>query len=367
MEDIWRAYANLSAALNSAGELQGSIAVGRAGVARMEDMGYDDGAASLRCVTAGALRTWGAWEEADDLAAQALQGQINDFIAWTALEVRTAIAARRGDFAAAHGLLEGAQHAWSTLDAEFRTSKDLLLVELAILEGRVDTARTLIDAGLDAVAGSDGQDHVQQLLALALRVEADEATGAHTRNARTRAHEASERAERLIEQSRATTAALARGDVPVTPFSDVLGRQCEAEFARANARHEPELWEQVVQGWIRRSQRYEVAYARFRKAESHLGAAQREPAASALRESFALATDIGAAPIVANMQTLARRARIRLPVRADKPPSNDAAARPESPRARGAGPAGVAGHTNREIARPCTSPTRPPARTSHTS
>jgi hypothetical protein len=47
--------------------------VGRAGITRLDELGYEAGAASLRCVTASALRSHGAWQDADLLAAQALQ------------------------------------------------------------------------------------------------------------------------------------------------------------------------------------------------------------------------------------------------------------------------------------------------------
>ena len=140
-----RAYANLSAALSEAARLERAVGVGRAGIARLQTLGYDDGAAILRCVTATALRDIGAWDEADRLALQTLQGPVSGFTAGEALEVRATIAVRRGDLAAARTMFDEADSLWSTSDAEVRADLDAALVELALAERRVEEVRKLID------------------------------------------------------------------------------------------------------------------------------------------------------------------------------------------------------------------------------
>jgi DNA-binding CsgD family transcriptional regulator len=349
IEDVWRAYANLSNALSEAGQPERAVDVGRAGVTRLEELGYDEGAAILRCVCALALRDAGAWDEADRLAAEALQGPVSSFTAWSVLEVRATIAVRRGDFASAHLLLDEACGLWSSPDAEFRSDLDAVLVELALGEGRLDELRTLIDEGLDALADSEGQDHLQRLVALALRAEADEACRTVGRDTQARARVALQRADRFIRRSRATNEELTHDGVALTLRSELLMRLCEAEFARAHGRHAPASWAEVAQRWDRISQPYEVAYARWREAEAHLGSGDKEAASAALREAFAIASGLGAAPLTADIEALARRARVRTStapaLRVDDDPRGGL-----SPREIEVLSLVAAGHTNREIA-----------------
>ena len=56
-----------------------------------------------------------------------------------------------------------------------------------------------------------------------------------------------------------------------------------------------------------------IAYALLRLAETLTAAGDLEEAASAVRESHALACRLGAAPIVAGAEALAQRARLSLP------------------------------------------------------
>jgi DNA-binding CsgD family transcriptional regulator len=56
-----------------------------------------------------------------------------------------------------------------------------------------------------------------------------------------------------------------------------------------------------------------LCYALLRLAEAHTAAGDLDAAAHAVRESHALASGLGAAPIAAEAEALARRARLSLP------------------------------------------------------
>ena len=349
IEDVWRAYVNLSGALCEVGEPDRAVGVGRAGVERVEALGYSEGAASLRGVCALALRDTGAWQEADRLAAEVLQGPVSSFAASWVLEVRATIAVRRGEFAAAHDLLEQARGLWSSPDAEFRSVLDAVLVELALGERRLDDVRALVDDGLHALAQSEGQDHLHRLVALGLRAEADEACRTLGRDAQARARLALQRAERLIDRSRATSEKLTRDGAALTLRSGLLRRLCEAEMARARGEHVADVWAHVAQGWERVSEPYEVAYARWRQAEAHLASADKDAAASALRDAFSIACGLGAAPLRAEIEALARRARVR-PQTATTAAAEDDSRGGLSAREIEVLSLVAAGHTNRQIA-----------------
>ena len=118
--------------------------VGRAGAARLEALGYEEGAANLRYVTAGALTDVGHWNEADRLAAEALRGPVGDYTRWLLQELRGTIAVRRGDFASAQVLLDDVATCGARAPRE-ACRAGRLLVELALGEGRLDLVRTLME------------------------------------------------------------------------------------------------------------------------------------------------------------------------------------------------------------------------------
>ena len=348
VDDLRRGFSNLAVVLEEIGWLRRAVDVGRAGIERLDALGYEAGKGNVRCTTASALRSAGAWQDGDLLAAQALQDSTSDHILWMGREVRGSIAARRGDFAAAHAFLEPAGEDWSTGYADFRADLDAARIELALGEGRRERARELIDDGLAAFAGSEGQHHHQRLIALGLRAHADDACRNST-SAKERAV-AQERARRLIESSRAMPRDLASRGIALTARSSVLRALCEAEYARAEGRHDPALWQQAAHAWAQIPQPYELAYARWRQAEAHLATADRDGAAVAVREAATIAADLGAAPLLTQIQALARRARIRLTATAQSADGAHAANLGLSARELQVLALVAAGHTNREIA-----------------
>ncbi len=348
VEDVWRAYANLSSALNHAAKLDRGIAVGRAGIARADALGYADGADMLRCVTSAALRDAGEWADADLLAAEALRPPVSDFVASEVGRLQATVALRRGDLEAARALLAGTQEMWSSADAESRVDLSAVEAELALVQGLADAARTFVARGLETVADSDGQDHLQRLLALGLRAEADDAGRSSGRDAAERCDLARAAAQPMIERSRGLSDP-SPGEVAITPFGEAHRLLCEAEFSRVHGGGAAEPWDRAARAWAELSQPYEVGYARFREAEAHLDGGDKRAAAASLREAFAIATRLGAGPLQADVEALARRARVRVTSAAEPSADADDAAG-LSPRELEVLELVAAGLTNREIA-----------------
>ena len=138
----------------------------------------------------------------------------------------------------------------------------------------------------------------------------------------------------------------------LSPRGAVLRGVCEAEWSRAEGLDEPAAWAQAAQGWERVHQPYQLAYARWREAGAHLRVADKRAATAALREAFAVASALGAMPLVADIEALARRARVRLAVTGGDATDDDGggAGAGLSPRELEVLALVAAGHTNREIA-----------------
>jgi len=95
---------------------------------------------------------------------------------------------------------------------------------------------------------------------------------------------------------------------------DVLAslRAAEAERSRATGAPDPARWETAIELWEARERPYDAAYARWRLAEAHLGRGERAAARDALAAAAAWARDHGAEPLLSEIESLSRRARLHL-------------------------------------------------------
>jgi len=113
-------------------------------------------------------------------------------------------------------------------------------------------------------------------------------------------------------------------DVVLTPTLAASVLTAEAEWSRVDGASDPERWAGSAEAWEALSHPWPSAYARWRQAEALLAArAPRGAARSALTRAWTLASTHGAALLVTEIQALARRARIELIARPDKPRPGD--------------------------------------------
>jgi DNA-binding CsgD family transcriptional regulator/tetratricopeptide (TPR) repeat protein len=89
--------------------------------------------------------------------------------------------------------------------------------------------------------------------------------------------------------------------------------KAEAEWTRVQGRSDPEAWLAAVEAFSY-GQLYEVARCRWRLAEALLGAGDREQATVAARAAHETAVRLGAEPLRAALEALARRGRLDLGV-----------------------------------------------------
>ena len=99
----------------------------------------------------------------------------------------------------------------------------------------------------------------------------------------------------------------------VTPNAGGWLALAEAEHERAHGHRTPESWSDAAASWERLERAPQAAYCRWRQAEALVSVgATRAEASMPLREAHAVATRMGAVPLVRELELLAQRARLDL-------------------------------------------------------
>jgi DNA-binding CsgD family transcriptional regulator/tetratricopeptide (TPR) repeat protein len=296
----------------------------------------------LECIAAAGLLELGRWDDAE-LLFETVERRGPAGIEVIALQIgRGTLAVRRGELAAASEHL-GVAHA-ATLGIQDGRMNGLVhdgLAELARLEGRFDDARRIVDDGLRIIANTGDDDMITRLALTGLLTEASIAQCRGTPPPPLGADGVA-RVERLLDAARRDRNPSGRS---AAAEASVCSAGAEAE--RLDGRATPEHWEHAVAAWERAQSPYGAAVARLRLAESLFGAGRRDDAARELRAAHAVATELRAAPLVADLDALASRAQIALAA---------GAAGPEPPAVGGLTPRELdvlrlvaAGSTNRQI------------------
>jgi len=199
---------------------------------------------------------------------------------------------------------------------------------LALLEGRPADASTAVAEGLKLLGL---QPHLAaSLYTLGLRAAADRAELARARRSEEEELKARVVGHELAAQQRArASAGTTNPAAALPPRVEAEAVTGEAELARLDGRTDPYLWEVAAEAWERLGEPYPTAYALWRQAEALLLVGlTREQVEPPLRAAHATARELGAAPLRAEIEALARRGRLNLgtdpattPPPAPQPPS----------------------------------------------
>jgi DNA-binding CsgD family transcriptional regulator/tetratricopeptide (TPR) repeat protein len=306
-----RAWFSLGIVAHEAGDLAETLAHTSAGLARARELGVEWSfyGAELRHLEVVARFAAGDWD--GSLAAADALARVPDMAA----HVRAAallVLVGRGDPTARQRL------AWAQGLATRWGSHVLLMlatvsaeIELAAAAGdartAVDRARWA-DGRLQELWGDDRLATVR-LAATALSAVADAAAAARLTGDVAALAGWEAEGESLAEVARAA----ARAHLPAIGPAGIEARawetRVEAEAARVQGRADPELWRSAVEqfgyGHV-----YEQARSRLRLAEALLTADDRAGAAVQLRAAHEVAVRLGAEPLRAAVEALARRARL---------------------------------------------------------
>jgi DNA-binding CsgD family transcriptional regulator len=315
-DSLLAAVINESHVLEGMGQHERAAEVARAGIASAEDYGLARSSGTFLAINvAEPLAALGRWDEAAEVLEHALALSPTRHTNRTALRQLTAqLALRRGDLAAAADSAAIARAALSNvgrwLRGQYRIPMARLDVELLLAESKPADA---LAVAADAVARLDlalDPRYAWPLLATAARAAA--AAGPARRGEGELAGQAAD----LLAQLRTLAGTMAAWG-PVQQADRLTFR---AEELRAGpggytdatqARHVLAAFDAAAAAWEGDGQPYPLADALLRGAEAALAASDRDGAATRLRRAAELADDLGARPLAAEIQALARSARIR--------------------------------------------------------
>jgi DNA-binding CsgD family transcriptional regulator len=147
------------------------------------------------------------------------------------------------------------------------------------------------------------------LCAKGLRAQAELAALARARHDTDGACHQLGRASELLADARRT----AHEAAAITPNAAGWRALAEAEHERARGLARPDLWTEAADTWERLERPPLKAYCRWRQAEAlAAGGASRAEASAPLAEAHAIATRLGARPLLRELERLAERARLDL-------------------------------------------------------
>jgi DNA-binding CsgD family transcriptional regulator len=251
----------------------------------------------------------GRWDQAEQVSRQGLDIAASDATLIPLLPLRATLELGLGDLDAAEARLEILRHLLPAPIAEAQKAGPLFcgLAELALWRGDLDQARQLVVEAVPLVAANPR--YAAPVYALGLRVEADRAELARARHPGQPAPDDGT-ATALLQRLGQAAVGPAAASIPELAAWHALGL---AERTRQAGPPDPPAWAAAAAAWERLGQPYRAAYAGFRHAEALLaGPGDRDTAAMVLRRSAATTGRLGARLLDAEVQALARRARLDL-------------------------------------------------------
>ena len=310
VEEMQRSYINGSDALDEAGHVQESIAMAREGIDSARELGAErQGGDFLRGEVAGRLMQIGSWTEAEELLDEVVDRSPTGVTATVAYRYLGLLRAEQGEFdAAARALDQAEAPTLHSLGSMAIAPPAAARITLELWAGRPQAAAALATECLDRVTGSESLFFTARLYDLGARACADLAAGAPGDEQAQEAQAA--QAERLLERMDRLIGELTG---TVSPMVRASRAGCAAERSRIGPGGDPSLWIEAARQWEICGNRYHAAYAQWRGAEAMLvSGAGRVAAATLVQAAHEVADHLGARPLRAELEAVARRARIDL-------------------------------------------------------
>jgi DNA-binding CsgD family transcriptional regulator/tetratricopeptide (TPR) repeat protein len=257
----------------------------------------------------------GRWPEAITRLEDALRWA-NDSDATRVLEVHLAgLAATRGEFDDAARRLRrirptAQRMRWPLTAAPFAAAE----AELALWTGNPSAARAAIrhafiqlEPAIDIWVGFIGP-----LYGLGMRAEADLAGISRARHSHDEVAETTEAGRSILERIRGYAKDTAARRPAFSAETDAWLATCVAEFSRLEGTPDADQWAAAAEAWDGVGMPYPRAYALMRLAQAALATGRdRAEIAAVIRGSHAIATALGARPLLLKLNELGARAGVR--------------------------------------------------------
>ncbi len=293
-QPLLRVALNTSHILEGAGRHEQAAKVARQGLVRAAEHGVGRSSGSILAINqAEPLSSLGRWDEALEVIDRAMEQDPLPNHAAGLRQLAGEIAVARGDLAAAATYLEQAAAAIPlnlTVRAEDYFAIVRLEAELRLAEGRPEQLLTVIEPVLEHRRMVDDARYAWPVLVLGALACAK--LGGGTPKTLERIEE---RAGRLAT---------------VGPVHIAHRATFQAAAALAHGTLDQAAWEAAAAAWQALGNRYRQARALLPAAEAAATAGDREAAAVHLRTAVELADRLGARPLRARLDDLARRARL---------------------------------------------------------
>jgi DNA-binding CsgD family transcriptional regulator len=343
VELVLRWYGNLTFALGVACRYEELAAAAAGGMEVCRRYGPVVSLAStLISNEANALVTLGRWDEAVALAREALADV-------TAGGVADHLRALLAEVAVARGEVEEAEEQLALL-RRHGSQNPYVAYALALTEAELhlwnhspDAAAATLARALPDLVSQDDQLPILEACRLALRAEVELAEAALPR----RRSAPTDRRDELLEIARVASRRT------MLPVAAAVMLAIEAEAERVVGADRPAQWMDAARANAELGRTYAHAYCLTRAGEALLRGQARSGATEVLRQAHAFAVDLGARPLLAEIQTLVRLGSLSL--EPDPPPAPRRPGAAESmgltPRERQTLALLTTGATNRRIAR----------------
>jgi DNA-binding CsgD family transcriptional regulator len=255
----------------------------------------------------------GDWDEFERLAA-AIPELVTNLTAAHLMADGLAVQVARGRSAAAEHLRQLVAFSGADLDLDKEVA--VWEAELATWQGDLDRARSAIQrarATVEVVEEVDQPLDVVWVCSTGLTVEAERAGQARVVGDDSALFDAIAAGHMLLERARAAVEQAHRAGFAHDVHLRGLRAKAEAEWTRLEGRFDPKAWQAAVEAFSY-GHVYEVARCRWRLAEALLSVGDREQATVAARAAHKTAVRLGAEPLQAALEVLARRGRLDLGV-----------------------------------------------------
>ncbi len=320
-EDLGAALANYADALNWAGRSDEAAELLAEGVSELDPV--ERVARWLRMQRAEIEFERGNWEQAEALLPH--PGRLPRGTTLVNADLRIAEQALgRGHLELAAEVLTEAEDLMAhSVEPQLIAAGGVLRGELERRRRDLDASRKAIEAALDRIEFcTEDASRIARVAAAGVALEAEIAERSRDLGEAEAERDALTRLELMLGRVEAAVE-----DVP-NPVEVARLASARAHAARGRGRNSPALWAEAGSRWDGLGRPYPTAKARWREAEAALSAGERERAAEAAGAALAIARRLGSTWLVAEVEGLGARGRLRLDPQ-DPPASADQVAEPQ--------------------------------------